>query len=214
MADPITRRRFFRIAGTAAGTVLVGGGALRSATWAPEPALSSKRMGEGEMKALVIYGTKSGCTQGIAEQIGTTLAGQGCEVDVFPAEKAPGAGGYDAVVVGSGVRAGQWHQAARAWVEENAEALTETPHALYTVGLMITEPGKEDEVRAYTDPLIEAAGIEPIDVGLFAGWFEPKRFSFVERSILNLMKSPEGDRRDMDAIAEWTRTTATKMRLS
>lgn len=166
------------------------------------------------MKALVIYGTKSGCTAGIAEQIGETIAGHGCEVEVFRAEKAPAADGYDAVVVGSGIRAGQWHEPARSWVERNASALQDTPVALYSVGLMVTQDGKADEVRAYTDPLIQATGIEPVDVGLFAGWFEPSQFSLLERSVLRLMKRPAGDQRDMAHVSEWARETARKLRLS
>ncbi len=156
------------------------------------------------MKALVVYGTKSGCTAEIAERIGKDLAGHGVTVDVVAAEKAGDPIGYDAVVVGSGVRAGQWHSAAKKWVLSNAEALKSMPVAFYTCGMMIREPGKEAEVRAFTDPIIEATGIEPVDIGLFAGWFESKQFGFAERSILKLMKTPEGDFRDWAAIDEWT----------
>ena len=60
-------------------------------------------------KVLVVYATKSGCTTDIAKKIGDTLAENGASVDVVPAEKAGGVDGYDAVVVGSGVRVGQWH---------------------------------------------------------------------------------------------------------
>ena len=40
------------------------------------------------MKALVVYGTKSGCTTGIAERIGQTLEAQGHAVDVCAPEAA------------------------------------------------------------------------------------------------------------------------------
>ncbi len=68
---------------------------------------------------------------------------------------------------------------------------------------MITQEGKAEEVRAYTDPIVAATGIAPVDVGLFAGSFKPKEFSFAERTILKLMKTPEGDFRDWDAIDAW-----------
>jgi menaquinone-dependent protoporphyrinogen oxidase len=155
------------------------------------------------MKALVVYGTKSGCTMGIAEKIGETLAAKGLSVDVMPAEKAAAAADYDAVVVGSGVRAGSWHAGARTWVTDNADALKAMPVAFYTCGLTAADAQKAEEMRAYTDPVIEASGVTPIDVGLFAGWNEPKEFSFVERSILKLMKAPEGDFRDLDAVQAW-----------
>jgi menaquinone-dependent protoporphyrinogen oxidase len=160
------------------------------------------------MKALVVYGTKSGCTAQIAERIGDVLAEGGASVDVSPAQNAPAPEAYDAVVVGSGVRAGTWHQPVKAWLEAHAASFRERPVAFFTVGLTITDPEKADEVRAYTDPLVEATGLRPVDVGLFAGWFEPDRFSFAERTIMRLLKAPAGDRRDFDAIGAWTSETA------
>lgn len=163
------------------------------------------------MKVLVVYGTKSGCTAGIAEKIGETLTATGFSAEVIPAEKAGHAIDYDAVVVGSGVRAGTWHAPARTWVAENAEALKSLPVAFFTCGLTMTDASKADEVRAYTDSLIEATGVTPIDVGLFAGWNEPKEFSFVERTVLKVMKAPEGDFRDLTAVAAWTESLVPRL---
>ncbi len=160
------------------------------------------------MKTLVVYGTKSGCTAGIADRIGIDLGKQGVTVDVVPAEKAGDPAGYDAVVVGSGIRAGQWHASAKRWVEANAEALKSMPVAFFTCGMMIREEGKQAEVLAYTDPIIAATGITPVDIGLFSGWFEAEQFGFAERSILKLMKTPEGDFRDWAAIDAWTERVA------
>jgi menaquinone-dependent protoporphyrinogen oxidase len=163
------------------------------------------------MKALVVYGTKSGCTGGIAERIGEDLAAYGATVEVASATDAGDPAGYDAVVVGSGIRAGQWHAPAKAWVESNAAVLKDKPVAFFTCGMMIRDEGKRDEVLAYTDPVIAATGIQPIDVGLFAGWFESKEFGFAERSILKLMKTPEGDFRDWAAIDAWADAVAPKL---
>jgi len=122
------------------------------------------------------------------------------------------AAGYDAVLVGSGVRAGSWHKNVKQWVAENADALKSGKVAFYTTCLtMAAEPDKAAEVRAYTDALIAGTGVEPVDVGLFAGWYEPKQFSFVERTILKMMKSPEGDFRDWDAVDAWTRDMAVQL---
>lgn len=196
------------VAGAVTAATVATGGAVKAATWVPDAERPSMRMGEGTMKVLVIYATKSGCTAGIAEQIGRTLAQRGFSADVVSAEEAGSPSGYDAVVVGSGVRVGAWHAAAKSWMQANAEALRSSPVALYTCGLTITEPSKREEVLAYTDPIIESSGVKPVDVGLFAGWNEPKRFSFLERSIMKLMKAPEGDFRDMAAIAQWTESIA------
>jgi menaquinone-dependent protoporphyrinogen oxidase len=155
-------------------------------------------------RILVVFGSKTGCTQGIAKRIAETLGAQGVEVDTFAAADAPAPAAYDAVVVGSGVRAGNWHAPAREWVAANAEALRKLPVALYTVGLTLaSDPDKTAEVRAYTDAVVADAGLTPVDIGVFAGWNEPKAFPLVERLILKAMKAPVGDFRDWAAVESW-----------
>lgn len=163
-------------------------------------------------KVLVVYGTKSGCTKGVAERIGETLSARGANVEVVTAESLEDPTGFDAIVVGSGVRAGTWHPAAREWVGANADVLKKLPVAFFTCGLVITQGhDKESEVRAYTDALIAETGIEPISIGVFAGWNEPKEFSFLERSVMKLMKAPQGDFRDPAEIAEWAEGIAPRL---
>jgi len=161
-------------------------------------------------RALVVYATKSGCTAGVAEAVGAGLAEPGYTVDVRPAADAPDPSGYDLVLVGSGVRVGQWHEAARKWVASNAAALKETRVALFTVCLRITD-GEEAraEATAFTDTVIAEAGLDPEAVGVFPGWNEPKKFSLVERLVMRAMKAPEGDFREPETAARWARELAT-----
>ena len=168
--------------------------------------------GMTKMKTLVVYGTKSGCTTGIAERIGATLAERGMTVDVRPVEKAGDPSGYDAVVVGSGVRVGSWHAPVKEWVTANADTLKGLPVAFYTCCLTLaTDSEKVDEVRAYTDALVAESGVTPVDVGLFAGWNEPKSFSLIERTVMKVMKAPQGDFRDFDAVAAWAKDMAPRL---
>lgn len=160
------------------------------------------------MRILVVYATKSGCTSGVAERVAASMRADDASVDVLSAEKAGSPDGYDVVVVGSGVRAGAWHRAAKSWVARHAGALKAMPVAFFTCGLAMSEgESKRDEVRGYTDALIAETGIEPVDIGLFAGWFVPKEFSLPERTILKMMKSPEGDFRDWQSIDRWAADT-------
>jgi len=163
-------------------------------------------------KVLVVYGTGTGCTADIAEHIGKTLTESGGEVDVRSASDKPDPAGYDAVVVGSGVRVGNWHSAVSKWVDENAETLRVMPVAFFTACLtMAIGPEKSDEVRAYTDGLLATTGLNPVDYGLFAGMNEPKKFSLAERAVMKVMKAPQGDFRDFEAIEAWTRGAAPKL---
>ncbi|KAF0209404.1 MAG: flavodoxin domain-containing protein [Actinomycetota bacterium] len=164
---------------------------------------------------LVVYGTRTGCTSGIAEKISETLAALGMRADVRPAEDKPDPSAYDAIIVGSGVRAGNWHGSVKEWVTANADTLRAKPTALFTACLtMGTSPEKSDEVRAYTDALTAETGVVPVDVGLFAGMNVPKTFSLPERLIMKLMKAPEGDFRDFAAVAAWADAVAPKLGLT
>ena len=209
----MSRRRFLFMGEVAAG-VVAAGGAGYAATWAPTYEQPGRVTGVGMDKVLVVYGTGTGCTEGIAERIGKAVADRGMTAEVVPAAQAPAPAGYAAVFVGSGVRAGNWHAPAKEWVRANAVALAGTKVAFYSVGLTLaTDPSKTAEVRAYTDPLIAETGVNPIDVGTFAGMNDAARFSFLERTIMSLMKSPQGDFRDWAAIDAWTAKTADSMGL-
>jgi menaquinone-dependent protoporphyrinogen oxidase len=159
-------------------------------------------------KVLIVYATKSGCTKGVAGKIASTIAGPGVKVKLASASDSPDPSCYDAVLVGSGIRAGKWHESARAWVAANAEALKSKRVAFFTVGLLITKGAeKAAQVRGFTDSLIEETGVQPLDVGVFAGWNEPELFSFPERLVVKVMKAPKGDQRDWAAIEQWARAT-------
>lgn len=165
-------------------------------------------------KALVVYGTKTGCTAGIANAIGEALRAAGVTVDVVRAEDKPDPSAYDAILVGSGVRTKLWHASVKQWLVGNAEVLKTKPLALFTACLtMATNPEKADEVRAYTDLLLSETGLEPVEVGLFPGMNIPDAFSLPERLIMKAMDVPEGDFRSFEAVAEWATAVAPKLGL-
>jgi menaquinone-dependent protoporphyrinogen IX oxidase len=115
-------------------------------------------------RVLVVYGTKTGCTAGVAEAIGDKLRELGAEVWVLRAEEKPDPTGYDAVIVGSGVRAGLWHASAKQWLVGHAPYLREHPLAMFTTCLtMHTDPGKAETVRGYTELLLDETGLAPVD---------------------------------------------------
>jgi len=163
-------------------------------------------------KVLVCYMSGTGCTKGVAEKIAETLERVGADVDIAPVTSKPNVAAYDAVVAGSGVRAGAWHPAAKKWAARNADALKGRPLALFTVGIALAHgPEKRDEMLGYTDKLLAKTGLDPVDLGVFGGWYEPQRFSGIERRIMKMAKAPEGDFRDWNAIQDWATGVARKL---
>ncbi len=157
-------------------------------------------------KALVAYASGYGMATGIAEAIGEVLRESGMAVDVLSVKKVKDIKGYDAVVVGSSVRAGNWLRRAKGFVEKHRDALSKLPVAYFVVCLTLKEDTEENRqaVAAYLDPLYEAVPeVQPVDVGLFAGGFLYDKLNFFDKMILKKMESPEGDFRDWDAVKAW-----------
>lgn len=164
------------------------------------------------MKLLITYATKTGCTEDIARRIGATLRSAGNDVRVIPIDSTPRLDDFDAVIVGSGVRAGKWHANATEWVVGNARKLAAKPLALFTCCLTMKDgQSKAPEVIAYTRPMLDKTGLKPVGIGLFPGWFVPEKFGFIERSILKMMKSPQGDFRDFTAADAWAGEIAARL---
>lgn len=163
-------------------------------------------------KVLVCYATGTGCTKGVAERIGETLSREGLRVDVAPFDSNLSPAGYDAVVAGSGTRAGSWHPVAKKWMARNAPALKAKPLALFTVGIAMAHGAeKTAETLGVTDRLLDKTGLEPLDLGAFAGWYDPTKFNAIERKIMRIAKSPEGDFRDWESIENWATGIAPKI---
>ena len=169
-------------------------------------------MKEDTSKVLVCYATGTGCTKGIAERIGEMLARTGMRVDVAPFESNPDPAGYDAVVAGSGTRAGSWHPVAKQWMTRNAVTLKAKSIALFTIGIALAHGAeKAGEMLGTTDRLLDKTSLEPVDIGVFAGWNDPRKFNFLERKIMQIAKAPEGDFRDWTAIEKWAMGVAPRL---
>ena len=156
------------------------------------------------MKILVAYATKAGSTAEVAAEIGRALESKGgCNVDVRPVDELQDVDGYDAAIIGSAIRAGKWLPEALKFVGKHQDALGQITVAFFTVCLTMSEDTEENRrtVAAYLDPVREI--VRPVDLGLFAGVMDYGKLPFLLRLMMKVMKSPEGDFRDWEAIREW-----------
>ena len=158
------------------------------------------------MKILVAYATKAGSTAEVAAEIGRVVESKsGCKVDVHPVGKLKEVDGYDAVIIGSGIRAGKWLPEATKFVERHRDALSRVPVAYFVVCLTLKDDTEENRstVAAYLDPVCEM--VQPVDVGLFAGAMDYSKLPFILRLMMKAMKAPQGDFRDWEGIRDWAR---------
>jgi menaquinone-dependent protoporphyrinogen oxidase len=153
------------------------------------------------MRVLVTAASRYGATAGIAEAIGRRLEDDRFEVDVVPIEEVEGVEGYDTVVLGSGVYAGRWLRPARRFVDEHASELASKETWLFSSGPIGDPPKPEGDAAVKLGDLVTKTGAREHRV--FAGKLDKSRMTFADRAIVTAVRSPEGDFRDWEEIAEW-----------
>ena len=152
------------------------------------------------MKILVATASRHGSTFEIGIRIRDRLRATGLEVDARPAGEIHSIDAYSAVIIGSAVYAGAWLKPARILIERQADALRNRTVWLFSsgpVGEIKGKPVNEDQVR----DLMDRSGAEAHVV--FSGKLDRAGLSRVERGIVRLLKVPDGDFRDWEAIDVW-----------
>lgn len=168
-------------------------------------------------KILVTYASRTGSTVGVADAIGKTLAENGAQVEVGPLQAIKDLTPYQAVVVGSAIREGQWLPEAVQFVQANRAALAQKPFAIFTVCMtMAMKNGEYSEaVAKWVEPV--RALVSPISEGYFAGVLDinkvptlRNRLMFSLSVLMGVWK--EGDNRNWEAIRAWAKDLAAQLR--
>lgn len=154
-------------------------------------------------KILVAYATRAGSTAEVAAYVAQVLRATGATVDVQYTRMVHEVQGYDAVIIGSAIRMGQWLPEAVEFVKTYRETLSRIPTAYFLVsGLLRNDtPEMRRTVLAFLDPV--RALLEPVSIGLFAGKIDYCTMSGFDRSIAEAISSAEGDWRNWEAIRCW-----------
>ena len=159
-------------------------------------------------KILIAYATRSGTTAEIAEAIGQTLVEAGIEADVAPVAEVRDLSMYAGVIVGSPIYGGSWREEALAFVEAHELDLMELPVAYFTVGMLPVHDMRGavgEHWGSVQNARLRAPGVDPMDYAMFTGAYDPEKFDFVSRKVMEQQNSAVGDFRDWEAIAAWAR---------
>lgn len=154
-------------------------------------------------RILVTYATRAGSTGEVATALGETLRARGFAVDVKPMQENPALDGYQAVLVGSAVRMGQWLPEAVGYIKTHQQVLNALPVALFTVHL--NNLGEDEESEKNRNSYLDAVRplVNPVAEVFFAGKMDFARLSFLDRLIARLVKAPEQDLRDWNMVRAW-----------
>jgi menaquinone-dependent protoporphyrinogen oxidase len=210
MSKKLSRRDFLKFAGvTLATTTITCSGLGYAATRVPEVDTPEHVFGKDDAmnnRVLVTYATRAGSTSEIAAAIGESLSQRGLSVDVKPVKGNPSLNGYQAIIMGSAIRMGNWLPEAVDFVKANQSALNAMPVALFTVHMLNT--GEDETSRnarlAYLNsvrPLLNNA-----EETYFLGKMDFSRLSFMDRFISKMVKAVESDQRDWEKIRQWSKT--------
>lgn len=157
------------------------------------------------VRVLVTAASRHGATEEIGDAIAAALSEQGIESEAQPPERVARIDGFDAVIVGSGVYAGHWLEAARRFIERHGTALRQRPVWLFSSG-PLGDPLAPIAEAVDVAPLVEMTAARGHRT--FAGKLAREELGFGERALVKMVRAPYGDYRNWPEIAEWAREIA------
>lgn len=208
----LSRRDFLKLSGLALATSVVACSGLGYvATQPPQLSLPELNFGKENLmskRILIAYASRAGSTAEIAAALGETLASRGFSVEVKPVKKVSSLDGYQAVILGSAIRMGNWLPEMVKFIQSNQATLNGLPAALFTVHML--NAGDDEASRAaraaYTAPV--RALLPNAPEVFFTGVMDFSRLSLLDRFIASLVKAVESDQRDWSAIRHWAETVS------
>jgi menaquinone-dependent protoporphyrinogen oxidase len=169
------------------------------------------------LNVLLIYGTRWGGTEKVAQTIAKAIEQAGNSVDVVDAKKSPeNIDSYDLVIVGSGLRADKWTKESLEFMEKNAATLKTKKTALFVSCSMADrkDAGYDKGKKRYLNDIAAQYSLTPVAYGYFGGLmdFSYSHGLFVDILVrVNRRKLRKGglntaavhDTRDWAAIESW-----------
>jgi menaquinone-dependent protoporphyrinogen oxidase len=161
------------------------------------------------MRALVAVASRHGSTWEIGSALASEFQANGISADLLEARDVQSLDEYDLVVIGSAVYMGHWMVDALDIVDRFRAQLAPMPVWLFSSG-----PIGADDPKPQGDPQDIASVAVAVDAWghrVFAGKLDKGVLGLGERLATGIVRAPEGDFRDWDAIRAWAGEIATAM---
>lgn len=160
---------------------------------------------------LLVYATRFGSTQEVAEAIATELRKDGLRAELRPMQDVRLLDPYDAVVLGAAIYNAKWNVVAHQFVSQHEDVLSQLPVAIFTLGpLSASDAAKRNSRRQLDNELAKYPWLRPVAVEIFAGKYDPSKpgLNFFERFL------PARDYRNWDAIRAWAKALSAQLHVS
>lgn len=157
-------------------------------------------------RILIAYASRTGVTAEYAQILAQASAFAADSVQVLKMQDVRDLDGFDAVILGSSVRFGQWLPEAQKFVESHQAALAQRPTALFTVHDLNRGDDAASRVQreAYlvkVRPLLQARC-----EGFFVGRTDTARLNFFERLLTRIIPQDAGEPASPQALQAWAQT--------
>ncbi|NLO73695.1 MAG: hypothetical protein GX100_06235 [candidate division WS1 bacterium] len=163
------------------------------------------------MRVLIAYASGFGATAEVAKEIGKVLA-ESHTVEVQPMAKVQSLAPFDAVLLGSSIRAGRWLGGLPRFLQRFRRELETTPFAIFAVALTARTLEGSRRLLAESLPqlLQRFPELEPFASQAFGGVLDYDRYNLAVRMVMRRVAQSEGlptsglqDFRDWQAIRAW-----------
>jgi len=174
---------------------------------------------------LILFGTRYGATQGIAEKIEKILQDNGCSTEIHDLKvsspkKVPSLNEFDGIIIGTSIQMSMWTKPVKKYIKKNLASLIQKQDKLGFFICCGTANKKEKIGTAkekFLIPKINDFGLKPALVDAFGGVYDFSENSLMggmfKKMMAESLKKNEGwenvenkayDFRDWDQINEFT----------
>ncbi len=161
------------------------------------------------MNILVAYATTAGSTKEVAETVAEVITSTGHTATAVAVENVESLGGYDAVVLGSSVRAFGLIPKTKRFLRKFKKTIREMPFAIFLVCLVMSQdtPERVSTAMKFARPMIKVK--EPVSIGLFGGVMDASKLTGYAYGMFK--NRPYEDNRNWDNIKTWASELPTKL---
>ncbi len=131
------------------------------------------------MKTIIIYTTSHGCTKKVVEELSEKLSDEVLCIDL-KRDRLPELSGYDRVIIGGSIHAGQIQKRIKDFCISNMEELKTKELGLFICCMYEPEIAREQIKNAFPEELHQIAKTEAI----FGGEFNFEKMNFVEKILV------------------------------